>query len=129
MTYRVWVDAWQMQCCGDPFSVGSTVDWTVLAEIDREWISSFMGDEEAARFTHDEEHHGDLLPSTPHVIGVVTRIDAVFCRYGAVEGERALQPIAGSSRFEPRESVDGWEDHPADDHFAGYAVDIDELDV
>jgi hypothetical protein len=23
----VWVDGWQMQCCGDPFSVGSADGW------------------------------------------------------------------------------------------------------
>lgn len=35
----VWVDAWQMQCCGDPFAVGSRVAWT-LSEPDREWLAS-----------------------------------------------------------------------------------------
>jgi hypothetical protein len=29
----VWVDGWQMQCCGTPFAVGSQVAWT-LGEAD-----------------------------------------------------------------------------------------------
>ena len=29
----VWVDAWQMQCCGDPFAVGSSVEWTLAGNI------------------------------------------------------------------------------------------------
>ena len=33
----VWVDSWQMQCCGEPFRVGSQVTWT-LGAADQDWL-------------------------------------------------------------------------------------------
>ena len=27
----IWIDAWQLQCCGEPFLVGSPVTWTRYA--------------------------------------------------------------------------------------------------
>ena len=27
----IWVDGWQMQCCGEPFRLGSQVAWTLRA--------------------------------------------------------------------------------------------------
>ena len=29
MDMTVWVDSWQMQCCGEPFCRGSQVAWTL----------------------------------------------------------------------------------------------------
>ncbi len=56
----VWMDAWQLQCCGQPFNVGSTIDWTLAAPSDREFLASVLGDDLAGTVTHHEEHHGGL---------------------------------------------------------------------
>ena len=41
----VWIDAWQMQCCGDPFAVGDRVAWTVSNAVEREWLETLVGPE------------------------------------------------------------------------------------
>lgn len=38
----MWADDWQMQCCGEPFRVGSEVAWT-LGEADRDWLEEMLG--------------------------------------------------------------------------------------
>lgn len=38
----VWVDAWQYQCCGDDFSVGEMVRWTLVPG-DRDLLASLLG--------------------------------------------------------------------------------------
>jgi uncharacterized protein DUF6578 len=38
----VWVDSWQMQCCGDPFRRGSKVAWT-LRDADPDWFDVMLG--------------------------------------------------------------------------------------
>ena len=35
----VWYSSWQMECCGDPFAVGDTVDWDLAPSTDLEWRS------------------------------------------------------------------------------------------
>lgn len=38
----VWVDFWQMQCCGEPFRTGDQVAWTVRAT-DPDWLEVMLG--------------------------------------------------------------------------------------
>jgi hypothetical protein len=47
MKMTVWEEDWQMQCCGDPFSLGTSVTWT-LDKADRDWLASVLGDDRAA---------------------------------------------------------------------------------
>jgi hypothetical protein len=42
MIMTVWVGSWQMQCCGEPFHLGSQVAWT-LGTTDLEWINTMLG--------------------------------------------------------------------------------------
>src|SRR4051794_13560809 len=80
----VWMDAWQMQCCGEPFNVGSQVSWSLAADPGREFLAIVMGDDVAATVTHREEHHGcDPRDNAPKTDGVVRSIQAVRCRYAA----------------------------------------------
>lgn len=62
---RVWVEAWQIQCCGDAFEVGSKVEWTLCEQSDRDWLTSVLGDEFAREITYSEEHHGGLPDERP----------------------------------------------------------------
>lgn len=119
---HVWVDDWQMQCCGDAFSVGSTVEWSAYPVTDRDWYSGFLDAELVATITDHEEHHSDVS-QLARLRGVVESIGAVFCHYRLV-GQMAT-PIAGSGFVEQRDSADGWEmegelgEGPT---FAGYLV-------
>jgi hypothetical protein len=38
----VWVDAWQLQCCGKPFGVGSRVSWTLAGRVPS-WVIAALG--------------------------------------------------------------------------------------
>ena len=41
MIMAVWVNSWQMQCCGDPFRRGSKVAWT-LRDVDSDWFDAML---------------------------------------------------------------------------------------
>ncbi|MFD0474010.1 DUF6578 domain-containing protein [Nonomuraea thailandensis] len=79
MRWNVWVDDWQMQCCGEPFHVGSTVSWT-LTPADRDWLTQVLGEETAATIDWGEEHHSDPSPGRRQVEARVTGIAAVHAR-------------------------------------------------
>ncbi len=119
----VWIDSWQMECCGEPFTTGSRVTWTV-AEPDTDWLASVLGHDEAAAVTHAEEHHGNELTS---VEGVVQRIRAVHYKSApkAYGDPRHLYPVEGSATIRQVVSADGR--YQVDDmDFGGYLVDLGE---
>lgn len=80
MGIRVCVDGWQMQCCGEPFAVGSEVSWR-LQDADFEWLQEAFGDGSAPGVDAAEEHHSDVDEQSPVTRGTVASIHAVHCRY------------------------------------------------
>jgi hypothetical protein len=115
------VDGWQMQCCGDPFSVGSAVEWSIAGELDVAFLASFLPRHEADRFTDAEEHHDGGVGS---LRGVVTGIDAVFCSYATERAGSTMVPVEGSGLLVSCQTADGWEPAEADRQFVGYGVDL-----
>ncbi len=75
----IWVDAWQMQCCGEPFRLGSQVAWT-LCHAGQGWLEVVLGAEAPRAVDAAEEHHGGIPEDTEPIRGTVTRISAVHCR-------------------------------------------------
>ncbi|MGT2528227.1 DUF6578 domain-containing protein [Streptomyces nojiriensis] len=57
MTLTIWVDDWQVQCCGKAFAPGDVVSWALL-EVDPEDYAALVGGERAAAIDFREEHHG-----------------------------------------------------------------------
>ncbi len=124
---RIWVDHWQIQCCGDPFSVGRHVKWSVTREVDGDWFAAILDPEVAATVTDAEEHHASEDMELFTVEGVVRSIRAVYCRYEPAPGNaKALFPVRGSGWAEARDSADGWEPSNKDGEFIGYLVDVEE---
>jgi hypothetical protein len=125
---RVWVDSWQVQCCGEPFAVGDTVRWTLLAQPFDEEVFDAAGRREAVA-THVEEHHGGAPEDAPLTEGRVRRVLAVTFEHAPVPGApRTFAWVPGSGRTQVRWRVDGWESelHPdGTRRFAGYLVDLD----
>lgn len=129
--FHVWVDSWQMKCCGDPFGVGDTVRWTLAPYAEEVSLRDEAAVPIKVHLTHREEHHGGLPEEAPVTVGLVHRIRAVFFEY--VEGAnplRAMVPKLGSGRvWERVDRVYGWErDGPApgtDLQFDGYIVDLE----
>lgn len=80
---RVWVDAWQMQCCGTSFADGASVEWTLSFQNDIAWLTDVVGTEAARSVDFSEDHHGRLPEDTPVTNGVVTCIHASRCRFAA----------------------------------------------
>jgi hypothetical protein len=119
---RIWVEAWQLQCCGDPFEVGQPVSWTVTSAVDREYLENVIGAEAAAAVTDHEDHHdvagGDVRPLS----GTVTDIAAVSCHF-ALQG-RALYPVPGTAVVETRSRADGREHEDGSLRFLGYIVTL-----
>ena len=117
-----------MECCGDPFRVGETVEWTLVADPDVEWLEAAIGSELASTVTHQEEHHGVDE-------GAVTRkgrIRSIRCAYGEYApapggDQRSLYPVAGSAEIVHAESVEGTESAGSTRCFNGYLVEV-ELD-
>lgn len=122
--HRVWVDSWQMQCCGEAFELGATVQWTVRPA-DKEWLASFLGAREASRFSSAENHHDDAGGRA--LTGRVLSIDAAYCRFVRSDPSSPLfVPLAASREFRKRSRVDGWEVEGDEVQFVGYAVDLEE---
>jgi hypothetical protein len=120
---------WQMQCCGEPFSVGATVEWTLVPVGDRGSLALAMGQELAETVTHREDHHGLLLPDdAPRTAGTVRSIRAVHGRYGRAEGQaKCLHPVLESATVTAVRSADGWEADRDGARFVGYLIELDAL--
>lgn len=126
----VWVDAWQLQCCGVPFAVGGEVAWTLHRNVDRQWLGSTLGEGLAGTVTHAEEHH-DRQPEgqAPVVRGRVRRIRAASCRYAPDPVRDVLVPVPGSTVVSEVERADGWYPETGALRFNGYLVDLRESET
>lgn len=124
--WNVWVDEWQMECCGDPFHVGSTVTWT-LAPADREWLTRALGEETAATIEWGEEHHDEPTAAHITVEAQVKHISAVHARHVKAEGDTYLHPTEGV--LTPLTSADRSPPPPSDDRdLIGYIVTLEAAD-
>ena len=107
MIMTIWVDSWQMQCCGDPFRRGLKVAWT-LRDADPDWFAAMLGPFVRRNVQAAEEHHGGVPECTPPTTGTLARIAAVHCRYASREGDPGPSyPVPGSGVLTEVESADG----------------------
>lgn len=88
MMIEVQLREWEQQCCGDPFRVGSTVTWKLVAR-----DPSNDGGRAVARYR--EEHHDQTPEHVPHlpVTGAVRAIQALHYAFdeGANPGEMIIR--------------------------------------
>ncbi len=115
-----------MQCCGTPFADGDTVDWTLVADVDGDWLREVAGPDTAATVTRRQEEHGGAPEHTAVTRGVVTAIHAVRCKMAPRPGDdpRARHPVPGSARITLVHSADGWDSEEDGLSFVGYVVDL-----
>lgn len=59
----VWVDGWQLDCCGDPFGIGDAVTW-LLKPATTSWFVEMLGEEIGSRVSHAEERHDESAIAT-----------------------------------------------------------------
>ena len=127
MIRTVWVDGWQMQCCGDPMHVGETVSWRLSRDVDRDFLGQVLGAAEASLLTDAEDHHETLSTNTELTVGTIRSIRASFCDFAprAGSGQTTRYPVVGSGTVEGRASADGWEPEGDDRRFVGYVVAVE----
>jgi hypothetical protein len=125
MDMIVWVDGWQMQCCGEPFRLGTRVTWTLSAD-DSAWIKEMLGADTPRMIDAAEEHHGGIPENTAPTQGTVTRIEAVHFRYESRPGSdpRNHYPVPGSGTLTDLDSADGWTADRGGEQFSGYIVQL-----
>jgi hypothetical protein len=112
----VFVERWQLDCCGEPFAVGSQVSWTLRrgSDADRPWLTAVLGEELAATVDGSEEHHGGVREDTPRTTGTVTWIGEVRCR--RFEG----RPVPGSGVVTEVAEARKWAADHGDLQMAGF---------
>jgi hypothetical protein len=96
MIMTVWVDSWQMQCCGDPFSRSSTLAWT-LRDADPDWFDAI---------------HRNGGPDSGRPLPL--RVPGQRCGPSC--------PVRGSGVLTEVESADGWTADRGEERFVGYLV-------
>ncbi|MFD4022508.1 DUF6578 domain-containing protein [Streptomyces sp. NPDC058576] len=121
MTLTMWVDEWQMQCCGANFASGGLVSWS-LEEADPEDYVDVVGGERAEGIDFHEEHHGqeELAPTSLEVLSITE----VHCRYAVPPGatDRVNHPVPGTAVLIPVDRASGWAKAQPGVDFAGYLV-------
>ena len=128
MTELIWVDGWQMQCCGKPFAVGSHVEWRLNDAPDLDWLETALEPEIARRISYSEEHHDDPPGDHPLRHGTVVAIQAAFCQYAPTgPDERKLYPVAGSTVRREVSQADGAMRDESGERFNGYVVEVELL--
>jgi hypothetical protein len=123
----VWVTAWQMECCGEPFAVGDRVSWSVRNDPDVEWLTAALGADVGTTVTHAEEHHTDDGEDLPRLEGRVVTIKRAWGRFEPVNpGDSIHCPASGSERFLDVRESDGIERHAFSElSFNGWVVELD----
>jgi hypothetical protein len=126
---KVILTGWEWRCCGEPFAIGSGVEWNIglLSPEHRAYVAEPLGDTVADAITHAETHHGDdPLPPT-----VRARVEAIW----RVTWDRAPRPgdesrtlyaVPGTGVVAPLSAVD--RSVVEDDRDEGYLVDLQPLD-
>ncbi|UZN03762.1 DUF6578 domain-containing protein [Cellulomonas sp. S1-8] len=127
MSVLIWVDGWQMQCCGERFAVGEAIAWRCVAP-DTEWLESTLGAVLARRVSAAEEHHDVLPDDHPTTHGTVVEIHAAFNRYAPLGADAVTRSaVPGSTVLRQVAHSGGDEDPPSDTHFDGWVVEVDLL--
>lgn len=118
----VYYQSWQLQCCGDPFSVGDKVEWTCA-------LPGEFKNSHGIILDFIEDHHGD---DTHSIVGTVTKIIAERSEFPYND-----EPMDYDTLDVIREEiqhVDGWESELEDDEstrraFWGYIVELKDVTV
>ncbi|MET9558827.1 DUF6578 domain-containing protein [Streptomyces tauricus] len=129
MTLTIWVDDWQIQCCGESFTPGDVVSWHLL-EVDPQDYADLVGSDCAADIDFCEEHHGREGEHAPTRLRVLT-ITEVHCRYEVPPGSTSnvRHPIPGTTEVVPVQEADGRAATRPHVDFTGYLVTAERTEL
>ena len=115
----VAVSDWQMQCCGEPFKIGGTVEWLLHRYGKPSEIYDGLVD-------YYYDHHTDKWRELYKAVGVVGRIMALYYKIEPPsEDKRGTPEFVSRCIYKKAVEVneaDGWEDDDGDLKFRGYEV-------
>lgn len=118
----IYYESWQIQCCGDPFAVGDTVNWTCVA-------SSGYKNAHGILIDFEEDHHGF---ATHAITGQVDKIIAERSEFE--KGKKVVWYDKATCIHEELTSANGWESRFTDTEdkghtFWGYIVRLKDVTV
>lgn len=118
----IYYESWQLQCCGDPFSVGDKVEWTGTLPHGFKYAHGTIID-------YEEEHHGF---ATLNITGTITRYIAERSEFPI--GERGVVYDKAKTIKEDLHHANGCESDLPDDEttertFWGYIVELEDVTV
>ena len=122
MRVRIWIDDWQMECCGKPFAIGDTVTWSLSAQVDSERLLRILG--ATPRVHYAEDHHGLKADAQP-IRGVVGSISAAYARFRRDPETDVPAPVAGSSTLHAVTSARRFPRRLEGIEFVGYLVTLE----
>jgi len=120
----VLIQVWEMQCCGTPFKVGDTVEWTVSKCEDEN--KNFLA--EAGNIDFHYDNHFYSSEKILKIKGTVTNIRAIYYTYKPIsENSKVLIPVSGISV--EVESADGWDENIGDNEITSYYVCLENVKI
>jgi len=123
----VWVENWQMQCCGDPFKQGDTVEWTVLL-----WAFDPPAVQDIGQVDYYYENHANGNTDLLRLSGTVTSVQQVFqqyeLRHDTMVGRDVRVPVGGYLAITDQ-AADGWVPDREDGRFSAYLATVDPQSV
>ena len=97
----VWIDSWQIQCCGEPFKTGDKIKWTALKwKFEKPVV-------EVGKIDFYYENHAESNDNLFEIEGIVEEILAIHCVY-KLDDEKKVQ-VAVSGITVPVNNENGWD--------------------
>lgn len=115
MEINVWMDSWQMDCCGTPFQNGSKVSWRLRPSTGMEWLDTALPGRAVAGIDAVEDHHGGS--SDQQTEATVLSIAAVHCQFEP-------EPVVGSGTITRASVANKWTGEHDGRQFAGFLVTV-----
>ncbi len=118
-TCKVLYDVWEMQCCGEPFKIGSRIKWSG-AKITDECLPDYKGQVDYYYQAHECE---ELLSKMEGIVKSITVHYYTFKKKGQLL-------IQDKEKFVKLDSVDGWtENKDGEWEAVDYIVDLENVTV
>jgi hypothetical protein len=113
----VWIDSWQMQCCGTPFKIDDKIKWTALKwEFEKPVV-------DVGNIDFYYENHAESNDNLFDIEGIVSEIFAIHFVY-KLNTETRVQ-IAISGKTVPVNEADGWDKDMSEEmQFSAYYVKL-----
>jgi hypothetical protein len=116
----VWVDGVDMECCGEPFRIGSRVAWELRRNADAQWLTDVLGSDVPVRVDAYQVRHSEDDEVIEPTHGIVVRIQGVYWR----RPDRRPYPVPASGVLTERAEAEQATPDEDDLQFSGFLVGL-----